>query len=655
MTHRYLLVDFFHSQKDSKCRVENYQPKSILNVFGKCFEKAVYKEIYPVIKQGIPDEQHGFVEGRSTLTNLGLFVSDLHKNMVMQSQVDVIYTDIEKAFDRVDHVILLQKLYQLGIRGDLFRWIKSYISNRKQAVVIGGDRSEFVNIPSGVPQGSLLGPLFYSAYLNDIGSCFKHAKFLLYADDTKIYMKVKSNEDCLQLQKDLDRLSEYYVRNRIAVNETKCIHIQFIRRKNAIEYNFKLNNTSLCRATTVKDLGLYLDTKLTFEKHFEHIINKAHKNLGFIFRVTKEFSDITGELLKTDPAMQCNPPFISTGYPNYRPYHPCNFSYPHRTMYPEIIGEGEVASVIYPDGSVHFYFIPTNKRNTPFCDPNLHTHHPYWNNASGMFYVRSISNPMSSALFSQQCQNNNGLFSKPYMFGDTTMPFQLKFHNDGWSSTTDLHYFSPRLRQCEWRPTSITEYASAQTDTPAENPTVCQTVCAKPCNCSNNSNKNVIQPEREFVDECKCYQVHNKRSDASMSSGKDSNTKIRKKKTGFKYKKHKEQRSPVKITSNVECECREPCTTDKSVTTYTDQASNCNAEERKTQTSPSNCSTSCFTSGLERTVSKDDLKTELWFPKSLSRQNPADIKTSEKILGVFETDCSSASCCCSEADTDRHE
>lgn len=280
-------------KKGTKCKIENYRPISILNVFAKCLERVVYDEVYPMIIKGIPEEQHGCVKGRSTTSNLSLFVSDVHRGMGFQSQVDVIYTDFEKAFDRVDHIILLQKLQQLGIHGDLYRWVKSYILNRKQAVVIGGNRSDFVSIPSGVPQGSLLGPLFYIAYISDIGLCFRHAQHLLYADDTKIYMKVNTIEDCMKLQEDLDRLSLYYLTNRITVNVAKCAHIQFTRRKNPIDYNFKLNNVSLNKVYSVKDLGVYLDSKLTFNSHFEYIVNKAYKNLGFIIRVTRDFTDIS--------------------------------------------------------------------------------------------------------------------------------------------------------------------------------------------------------------------------------------------------------------------------------------------------------------------------------------------------------------------------
>lgn len=276
-------------KKGSKMNVENYRPISILNVLSKCFERIIYDTIYPVIRHGIPEQQHGFVKGRSTTTNLSLFISDVLSGMESRAQVDVIYTDFEKAFDRVDHVILLRKLHELGIQGDLLRWMKSYVSNRRQAVVIGGARSNFIYVPSGVPQGSLLGPLLYLAYLYDIGTCFKHAKFLLFADDKKIYYNVRSIDDCIHIQNDLDRLSTYYLNNRISVNVGKCMHVCFTRSNDPISYTYKINNHTIEKVNSVRDLGVLLDHKLTFSTHIEYIINRAYKNLGFIMRVTAPF------------------------------------------------------------------------------------------------------------------------------------------------------------------------------------------------------------------------------------------------------------------------------------------------------------------------------------------------------------------------------
>ncbi|CAF4935569.1 unnamed protein product [Pieris macdunnoughi] len=143
-------------KKGSRNKIEHYRPISILNSFGKLFEKLVNKTLSPLILRQLPQQQHGFTKNRSTVSNLTVFTEYILKGMDEGEQIDVIYTDFEKAIDRVDHVILLHKLLALGIRGDLHRWIKSYVTNRRQAVVTGGHRSTFINVTSGVPKGSIL-------------------------------------------------------------------------------------------------------------------------------------------------------------------------------------------------------------------------------------------------------------------------------------------------------------------------------------------------------------------------------------------------------------------------------------------------------------------------------------------------------------------
>lgn len=279
-------------KKGSKIPVEHYRPISVLNVFSKVMEKVVHKRVYNNISLNIPCEQHGFVKSKSTTTNLAVFTNSVLRDMDKGGQVDVIYTDFEKAFDRVDHTILLNKIETLGICGNLLRWTESYIKNRNQAVRIGNCRSGVIHVPSGVPQGSILGPLLYVAYLYDIGHCFKNSKFLLYADDKKVYKKVASIEDCELLQEDLNRLSVYYYKNRINVNADKCTYISFTRKTTPVSYSYSLNNVPLKRVYVMRDLGVLLDPKLTFHDHIECIVNKAFKSLGFILRVSKPFKDI---------------------------------------------------------------------------------------------------------------------------------------------------------------------------------------------------------------------------------------------------------------------------------------------------------------------------------------------------------------------------
>lgn len=279
-------------KKGPKTKIENYRPISILNSVAKLFEKLVYNSMYTIISNGISAKQHGFLKGRSTISNLACFTDYVLSNMARGSQVDVVYTDFEKAFDRVNHFILLRKLYVLGIHGDLLRWVTSYLHNRSQCVVVGGYRSDFITIPSGVPQGSHLGPLFYNAYLFDINSCFSHANHLLYADDKKIYLSIKSLDDCELLQSDLNNLYNYYLKNNISISIHKCQCISFTRKHSPIEYQYHFNGVVVERTELVRDLGILLDSKMTMTNHIDYVTNRAFRSLGFCMRTCHPFTNI---------------------------------------------------------------------------------------------------------------------------------------------------------------------------------------------------------------------------------------------------------------------------------------------------------------------------------------------------------------------------
>ncbi|XP_047989455.1 uncharacterized protein LOC125228811 [Leguminivora glycinivorella] len=180
----------------SKNNVENYRPISILSTLSKVFEKLVHKLIYPNLHNQIIPYQHGFVRNRSTTTNLLIYTSYLFESIDNNTQVDSVYTDFRKAFDRVDHQLLLEKIAYNGNRGNLWRWFKSYITNRTQKVTINGCESYAVKVSSGVPQGSILGPLLFTLFINDISNCFKFCNILLYADDLKIYHTISNVNDC---------------------------------------------------------------------------------------------------------------------------------------------------------------------------------------------------------------------------------------------------------------------------------------------------------------------------------------------------------------------------------------------------------------------------------------------------------------------------
>lgn len=176
-----------------------------------------------------------------------------------------------------------------GVHGNLLRWIDSYIRNRSQAVCLKGYRSDFLNVPSGVPQGSHLGPLLFSIYINDIGDSLNYANHLLYADDTKLYRIITSLSDCKNLQNDLNALTNYCSLNQLYLNQSKCSIITYTRKNRPIHYNYTISNNSLQRVSNIRDLGVIMDSRVSFNLHIDSIVQRAYKSLGFINRMTTSF------------------------------------------------------------------------------------------------------------------------------------------------------------------------------------------------------------------------------------------------------------------------------------------------------------------------------------------------------------------------------
>lgn len=205
--------------------------------------------------------------------------------------MDAVYTDFAKAFDKVDHCILINKLRAAGIGGPLLKWIASYLSNRTQLVKIINGASFTFKQTSGVPQGSHLGPLFFILFINDLIPLIKHSECLLYADDAKIFKAINCQNDVAELQEDLDSIFLWSVRNKLPLNLDKCKVIHFSRiRANIVSY-YKMGSTQLSEVAEIRDLGLIMNNKLDYNEHISRIIQKASKTLGFISRMSVGFRD----------------------------------------------------------------------------------------------------------------------------------------------------------------------------------------------------------------------------------------------------------------------------------------------------------------------------------------------------------------------------
>lgn len=268
---------------------KNYRPISILSCLSKLFESLVCPIITRHIDRHLSDHQHGFRSGRSTQTNLVSFVTYLAKHIDNNQQIDAIYTDFSNAFDKVNHSLLISKLNNCGIENSLLHWFNSYLAKRLLVVVVNGHKSHEYYAESGVPQGSHLGPILFSVFINDITSAIKNCKFSLFADDLKIFRTVKTTTDIQQIQDDLDRVNTWCKHNGMIMNPKKCFHIKYTRKQNLVKSSYVLSGEQLSEVTEIRDLGVVMDSKLKFTSHIDSIVKKSARMLGFIRRNTKGF------------------------------------------------------------------------------------------------------------------------------------------------------------------------------------------------------------------------------------------------------------------------------------------------------------------------------------------------------------------------------
>ena len=183
------------------------------------------------------------------------FVSDLHNNLDEGNQTDVLIMDFSKAFDKVGHQRLLRKLDYYGVRGKNLKWIQNFLHRRSQRVVLEGKKSSTIDVESGVPQGSVLGPCLFLFYINDLPNGLA-SKVRLFADDAISYMTIDNQQDAHNLQQDLNRIGEWAKKWTMVLNTEKCKVITISRKRNKIQHVYHLNNTPLETVTSAKYLGV---------------------------------------------------------------------------------------------------------------------------------------------------------------------------------------------------------------------------------------------------------------------------------------------------------------------------------------------------------------------------------------------------------------
>lgn len=286
--HSYVFPVF---KKGNKQIVSNYRGIAALCATSKLFELLVLEFLSHKFSRIIAPEQHGFMSKRSTSSNLVAYTSYIIEMIEKGYQTDGIYTDFSAAFDKIDHTIAIAKFERLGISGSLLRWIHSYLSGRRMSVKIGQHISTQFPVTSGVPQGSHLGPFIFLLYLNDIHTLLDCRK-LSFADDFKLFYAIENPDDVHFLQLQLDLFATWCQHNKMALNPSKCSVISFSRKQRLLTHNYHLLGSPLKRESCIKDLGVILDSKMSFKNHVSYVVSKASSLLGFIFRFGKNFRDV---------------------------------------------------------------------------------------------------------------------------------------------------------------------------------------------------------------------------------------------------------------------------------------------------------------------------------------------------------------------------
>ena len=229
------------------------------------------------------NKQYGFISGRSTTLQLLEVIDKWTEAIDNGKNVDCIYMDYQKAFDTVPHKRLLSKLHSYGISPQLIDWCRSFLLNRKQQVCVCGEYSKWHDVALGIPQGSVLGPLMFVIYINDLPEAV-NCDMYLFADDTKIFNIISDKKDSMVLQKDLDTMSTWSDTWLLKFHPEKCKHMKLGKGKQDNYDAYKLIDKPLQTVETEKDIGVVIDKRLNFEEHVGEKVKKANMMTGIIRR-----------------------------------------------------------------------------------------------------------------------------------------------------------------------------------------------------------------------------------------------------------------------------------------------------------------------------------------------------------------------------------
>ena len=292
-------------KKGSKAEAANYRPISLTSHIIKSFEKIIRKVLVHHLEQNnlLCKHQHGFLKGRSCLTQLIHHIDIILKNFLKGHDTDAIYLDFRKAFDKVDHKILISKLYAYGIRGNLLAWIKNYLSDREQTVVVNGHQSRPAHVISGVPQGTVLGPVLFLIFINDLHKCVNQSLISHFADDTRIIKAITQAADVSLLQEDLLKTINWSHKNKMVLHSGKFeLLCHTLRKSNTLQelpfYNqfteYSTPDGSLVTPTdSLRDLGVIITTELSWSSQINILAEKSRQMIAWVLSVFKNRSEST--------------------------------------------------------------------------------------------------------------------------------------------------------------------------------------------------------------------------------------------------------------------------------------------------------------------------------------------------------------------------
>lgn len=275
-------------KKGSKTLCNNYRPVSLTSIVCKLLESIIRDAMLDYLESNnkIVVNQYGFRPGYSCSTQLLEVMEDFSSFIDTSHSFDCIYLDFAKAFDRVSHVKLISKLSSIGIQGNILKWITNFLSNRKQRVMVNGVCSEWSNVTSGIPQGSVLGPIMFTIFINDLPISL-NSSVKIFADDTKIYNSIENRD---VLQDDLDKLISWSNTWLLPFNVDKCSVVHYGNSNDRFVYT--MDDKALAAEAIIKDLGIVFQEDLKFGKHINLIVASANSKLGIIRHT---FHDISKE------------------------------------------------------------------------------------------------------------------------------------------------------------------------------------------------------------------------------------------------------------------------------------------------------------------------------------------------------------------------